>query len=70
MAAEKCAGAAEKCAEQRVGAAATGTAEKGTEQPVGATGAGAAEAPAADTPSDLAVRQMLAARSRLLRHRP
>ena len=44
MAAEKGAGAAEKCAEQ----------------PVGATGAGAAEAPAADAPSDLAARQMLA----------
>ena len=71
-AAEKCAeqpvgatgaGAVEKCAEQPVGAAAAGTAEKGAEQPVGATGAGAAEAPAADTPSELAVRQMLAVRS-------
>lgn len=63
MAAEKGAGAAEKYAEQRVGAAGTAVAEKCAEQPVRATGAGTAEAPAADTPSDLAVRQMLAARS-------
>ena len=47
MAAEKGAGAAEKCAERREGAAVAAT----------------AEATAADTPSDLAVRQMLASRS-------
>lgn len=70
MAAEKGAGAAEKCAEQPVGATGAGAAEKSAgaaekraEQPVGATATGAAEAPAAGTPSDLAVRQMLAARS-------
>ena len=62
MAAEKGVGAAEKCAEQRAGATDVTAAEKRAEQCVGAA-AGAAEAPAADTPSELAVRQMLATRS-------